>query len=102
VSTAPIFDCGNSSCAGGNLSTEEKLNLSKPFFRRHSEQIKLIKDFSWLNFEKLDGIEAEFNESLYRANEAYISSTRRHQLYDILRNRINNLQSFINNSSKLM
>ena len=39
----------------------ESLQLdSKPSRTKHIEQIKSVKDFSWLDLDKLDGIEDEY------------------------------------------
>ena len=37
---------------------------SKPFRTKHTEQIKLVKDISWLDLDKLDGIENEYMDIL--------------------------------------
>ncbi|MCL1981572.1 MAG: hypothetical protein FWG53_00570 [Clostridiales bacterium] len=37
---------------------------SKPFKYDHTEQIKLVTSFEWLDFSALSGIEDEFHEIL--------------------------------------
>jgi hypothetical protein len=67
LSVAPIFDSGTSMWCK-ELSEEinpSSLSIkSRPFRSTHAKQIKLVKDFSWLNLDALDGIEDEYGELL--------------------------------------
>lgn len=83
IGVAPIFDCGTSLW----YNTQERLikplspNLpAKPFKKTHREQIKLVKDFSWLDMKKLKGMEEEMEEIL--SQSPYISRERRAVLCD--------------------
>lgn len=83
IGVAPIFDCGTSLW----YNTQESLinplspNLpAKPFKKTHREQIKLVKDFSWLDMKKLKGMEEEMEEIL--SQSPYISRERRTVLCD--------------------
>ena len=67
LSVAPIFDSGNSMWCGELSEEINPLDISikcKPFRGTHAKQIKLVKDFSWLCLDALDGIEAEYAEIL--------------------------------------
>jgi hypothetical protein len=99
LSCSPIFDCGNSLCCTEAIITYAKLNESKPFRSTHSEQIKLVEDFSWLDFKKLDGIEDEFKETLSTVDKAYISEERKSRLCETLRSRITALEAYVENFS---
>lgn len=58
IGFAPIFDSG-SSLGYDKLATDIRSEygiICKPFKKRHEEQIKLVSDFSWIDFEKLADI----------------------------------------------
>ena len=78
IGVAPIFDCGTSLW----YNTQERLikplspNLpAKPFKKTHREQIKLVKDFSWIDLKALDGMKEKIEEIL--SQSPYISRERR-------------------------
>lgn len=56
---APIYDSG--SCLGYDKVAEQIRTgrdiECKPFKKHHEEQIKLVSDFSWIPFEKLNDVE---------------------------------------------
>ena len=83
IGVAPIFDCGTSLW----YNTQESLNKplspnlpAKPFKKTHREQIKLVKDFSWIDLKALDGMKEEIEEIL--SQSPYISRERRAVLCD--------------------
>ena len=83
IGVAPIFDCGTSLWYNTQESLIKPLspNLpAKPFKKTHREQIKLVKDFSWLDMKKLKGMEEEIEEIL--SQSPYISRERRAVLCD--------------------
>ena len=83
IGVAPIFDCGTSLWYNTQESLIKPLspNLpAKPFKKTHREQIKLVKDFSWLDMKKLKGMEEEMEEILFQS--PYISRERRTVLCD--------------------
>lgn len=89
IKAAPIFDCGTSLWYNTQESRIKPLAPSlpgKPFKKTHSEQIRLVKDFSWLNLHALDGIEEEANKILTQSD--YISDIRRQILVSALTDRI--------------
>jgi len=58
-------------------------------FETHEEQIKLLKDFSWLNLTDLIGVDEEFNEILRVS--PFISNSRRDALCFALKERVRTL-----------
>lgn len=59
IGFAPIFDSG-SSLGYDKLATEirSESNITcKPFKKRYAEQIKLVSDFGWIDFEKLADVD---------------------------------------------
>ena len=86
---APVFDCGTSLW----YNTQENLIKpispsisSKPFKKTHNEQIKLVKDFSWLDLDRLDGIESIADEILSQSE--YISKARKNVLCNAIKQRV--------------
>ena len=60
IGAAPIFDSGTSlwyNCSEEQIAFADV--KCKPFRKKHSEQIKLVSDWSRYDFSKLDGIENE-------------------------------------------
>jgi hypothetical protein len=91
---APVFDNGTSLWYYKN---EPNLKIqSKPFKSWHSDQIKLISDFDWLDFNKLKCIDEEFEEIL--KENPWIDAGRRGKLALALKDRINYLHSIIHNT----
>jgi len=68
IGLAPVFDSGTSLWYNQNLISNNSNVLrrikAKPFRTTHEEQIKLVKDFTWLDLSLLDGIEEEFHDIL--------------------------------------
>ena len=65
----------------------------KPFKKTHTEQLKLVSDFSWIDFEKLADIEDVIREilSVDEAKEL-IDERRIEAIAESIRNRIETLQ----------
>ena len=88
LGAAPVFDCGTS------MWHEEITQMiqpgadaaSKPFRSRHSEQVKLVTDFSWIDFTALHGIEDEYAEILRPS--PYIDDVRRNTLCNAIKTRV--------------
>jgi hypothetical protein len=95
LSAAPIFDCGSSFGYLNAVIYEEEIEKCRSFAKTHSEQIKLVKDFSWLDLKKLDGIEEDFADLLSSIPDTNISLERKQNLLNLLRDRINALKSII-------
>ena len=97
IGAAPIFDCGTSLWYNTQESLIKPLspNLpAKPFKKTHREQIKLVKDFSWLDMKKLKGMEEEMEEIL--SQSPYISRERRTVLCDAFCQRAELLGEIVN------
>lgn len=97
IGVAPIFDCGTSLWYNTQESLIKPLspNLpAKPFKKTHREQIKLVKDFSWLDMKKLKGMEEEMEEIL--SQSPYISRERRAVLCDAFCQRAELLGEIVN------
>lgn len=77
---APIFDSGTSMWynKASNYIKPIKADESKPFKKNHSEQIKLVDDFSWIDFNSLKDIGDAAND-IY-SKSAHIDAKRRSQL----------------------
>ena len=98
IGVAPIFDCGTSLWYDTQESLIKPLSPtlpSKPFKKFHSEQIKLIKDFSWIDIKSLENIREEISEVLLES--PYISNERKKNLCDAIEKRIYLLKEIIEN-----
>ena len=97
IGAAPIFDCGTSLWYNTQESLIKPLspNLpAKPFRKTHREQIKLVKDFSWVDLKALDGMKEEMEEIL--SQSPYISRERRAVLCDAFCQRAELLGEIVN------
>ncbi|MDR1204242.1 MAG: excisionase [Peptococcaceae bacterium] len=85
---APVFDCGTSLWYDQNPHMIRPLaeQASKPFRSKHSEQIKLVTDFDWLDFGALDGLDEEYAGILEQS--PYIDGARRDALCFALKTRV--------------
>ena len=97
IGAAPVFDSGsslwfNTPTARIRANTTHK---SKPFRNEHSEQIKLVKSFDWLDFSKLKDIDEEFSE-LVKGSE-FIDETRKNALIIGFNKRIEMLSEIVMN-----
>ena len=96
IGFAPIYDSG-SSLGYDKLPTQIRMQADitcKPFKKTHTEQLKLVSDFSWIDFNKLSDIEEVIKEvlSVEEAQEL-IDERRIDAIVDAVRNRIDILQS---------
>ena len=99
LSVAPIYDSGTSMwCTEfpDDMDAKDPKIKSKPFRTKQTEQIKLVKDLSWLDLDKLDGIENEYEDILNDSvPDAAGSEIRNRRLCDQLRRRIELLRTLI-------
>jgi hypothetical protein len=90
---APIFDSGSS--LGYDKLTSQILSGKgvecKPFKKAHEEQLALVTDLSWVDFDALQGLEDEITEILAPAGE-YLDQSRRDAITASIRQRIGHLQ----------
>jgi len=95
VVSAPLYDNGSSFWY--NQNTKNILNVketkSQPFFQTHEKQIGLVRDFSWLDFSKLIGIDEEFYELLLKS--PFIDDERRDVLSLAFRKRLKLLRDIV-------
>jgi hypothetical protein len=88
IGVAPIFDSGTSmwhDIPTVNIFGDMDMP-SKPFENKHSQQIKLVSNFDWLNKDALYGIEDEWNDIL--STSTYIDIFRRDALVAALKFRV--------------
>ncbi|MCL2689093.1 MAG: HipA domain-containing protein [Chitinispirillia bacterium] len=93
IGAAPIFDCGTSMWHNkltNKIDPYFKIQ-SKPFKSNHSEQIKLVSNFDWINFAALENIDDEVLD-IYKISE-YIDEERQRTLLFSLKKRIEMLKS---------
>ena len=96
IGFAPIYDSGSSLGYNSLLSQiyTEKNIASKPFKRRHDEQIKLVTSFDWIDFSKLydagDIVRDVFSDP--RAKEL-ISENRKEAIAQMVERHIESLQT---------
>ena len=97
LGAAPIYDSGTSlwyDTATASIANADV--LCKPFKKKHSEQLKLVSSFDWLDISRLDSIEDEIIEILSNDKaSAYIDNARASAIAAEVRNRINALEGFV-------
>ena len=92
VGAAPIYDSGTSlwfDKPTGLIHAKAKA-VCKPFKSSHEEQIKLVTDFSWIDFSALTGIEDELREIV--KGSLFVDENRCNALCEGLRGRIRMLE----------
>lgn len=93
LGAAPIFDSGSS--LGYDKLTGQILSGKgvecKPLKKTHEEQLALVTDLSWIDFDALRGLEDEIAEILAPAGE-YLDQDRRKAIMVSIQQRIEHLQ----------
>lgn len=91
---APIYDSGSSlgyDKLPGQMSSEKNVPC-KPFKNHHSEQLKLVTDFSWINFDALKDMGAVIETVLTVAGaDEYMDAARIRSIADGMTRRIENV-----------
>jgi hypothetical protein len=97
LSVAPIYDSGSSMWRGKPIIKATDIHIvSKPFINTHMNQIKLVNDFSWLNFDALGGIDKEYAQILSNVSlKGSISEERIKDLCSALIERIEMLKKIV-------
>ena len=92
IGSAPIYDSGTSLWFDkpAGLIKDDGKETCKPFKSSHKEQIKLVKDFDWLDFSALAGIEEELWEIV--KGSLFVDEKRCSALCRGLRSRIKTLE----------
>ena len=97
IGVMPIFDCGSS--LGYDEKTKRNGDIIKdysmPFKEKHTEQIKLVSSFEWLNindlYECIDEIEAVLSYSA-------LPNEKQKEILNIFVSRIHLLEQYISNT----
>jgi hypothetical protein len=104
IGVAPIYDSGTSMWCKDiteHINADDLSIQSKPFRSKHIKQIKLIKDFSWLNLDMLDGINKEYADILKETtSDSSVLKNRHKVLCEALVKRIDLLKEIVSNGSK--
>ncbi|MDR1111332.1 MAG: excisionase [Deltaproteobacteria bacterium] len=97
---APVFDSGTSMWhdSPATLIQPSEPQPSKPFKTHHSEQIKLVRSFEWLDSAALAGIDGEFMEII--GNSDFIDAARRNALCQGLHRRVKMLEEHVQNRTR--
>ena len=91
---APIYDSGSSlgyDKTPMQIRSERDI-VCKPFKSHHAEQLKLVSDFSWIDFDRLEDV-GELIESVLTAEgtENYVDEIRIRAITGSVKRRIGNL-----------
>jgi len=97
IGIAPVFDSGtslwhNQSRISPSHDILRKIK-AKPFEGSHEEQIKLVKDFSWLDLSALNGIDADFFDILSKSQ--YIDDQRIYEICKGFSARVQSLSQYV-------
>lgn len=93
IGTAPLFDSGTSlyfQTPISMISPKASRNTCKPFKTSHEEQIRLVTDFDWIDWDALKGIELQFAELV--ADSPFIDAARCDAICHAIRKRVEMLQ----------
>lgn len=94
IGAAPIFDSGTSlwyDTSARGISTYDI--PCKPFKKKHSEQLRMVSSFDWLDISKLNGIEDEILNILCEDNAVqYVEAERAKAIAAEIRKRIDKLE----------
>ena len=95
VGAAPVYDSGTSlwfDKPTGMIHAGAKA-ACKPFKSSHDEQIRLVTDFSWLDFSALGGIDEELREIV--KDSLFVDETRCSALCKALKGRVRMLEKAV-------
>jgi len=97
ISAAPIFDSGTSlwyDTSARGISTYDI--PCKPFKKKHSEQLRMVSSFDWIDISKLNGIEDEILNILCEDNAVqYVESERAKAIAAEVRKRLDTLEIIV-------
>ncbi|MCL2879118.1 MAG: hypothetical protein FWF29_02625 [Treponema sp.] len=97
----PIFDFGNSlnyNTDTAKVNYKEEIN-SVLFNKTHHENIKNIKSFDWLDFNKLQNVPDVISNKLNDKMYSILSSERKDMIAKLLKSRIKIFEHIINRSN---
>ena len=91
---APIYDSGSSlgyDKTPGQIRSGKEV-VCKPFKNHHAEQLKLVSDFSWINFDRLTAVKELITSVLtIDGAEEYMDDSRIRAIAETVNRRIQNL-----------
>lgn len=94
IGFAPIYDSGSSlgyDKMPAQIRSGQDITC-KPFKNHHEEQLKLVSDFSWIDFERLKDVDSLIEEVLTaEGTEAYMDETRVQAIKESARRRTDHL-----------
>lgn len=94
IGFAPIYDSGSSlgyDKMPAQIRSGQDITC-KPFKKHHEEQLKLVSDFSWIDFERLKDVDSLIEEVLTaEGTEAYMDETRVQAIKESARRRTDHL-----------
>lgn len=94
IGFAPIYDSGSSlgyDKLPGQIRSEKEV-VCKPFKNHHIEQLKLVSDFSWIDFDALSDVRELITQVFsMEGAEEYIDEARIKVIAESTERRINNL-----------
>lgn len=92
---APIYDSGSSlgyDKVAGQILGEREVEC-KPFKKHHTQQLRLVSDFSWIDFDSLTDVGELITRTLSSEEaEEYIDGNRIHAIVEAVNRRIQNLR----------
>jgi len=93
ICTAPIFDSGSSLYHEDGITSiklPEKPKMRTECFDTLDNQLKLIKNWSWLDMQKLDGVAEECKELLLSVPT--VEKERANKIADVMKERIRQIE----------
>jgi len=94
IGMAPIYDSGSSlgyDKVAGQIRVERDVEC-KPFKKHHAEQIKLVSDFSWIDFDRLADVDELITKTLsVEGAKEYMDDNRIKAIVETVNRRIRNL-----------
>ncbi|MCL2047271.1 MAG: excisionase [Defluviitaleaceae bacterium] len=90
---APVYDSGACLWYNQLQANAENAPCSKPFLDTHEEQIKLVRNFSWLDLSALNGMKDEIMSTLLLS--PYIDEQRAESIYYAFDLRVRNLLNHV-------
>lgn len=101
---APIYDSGSSLGYDKRIIQIRRQTdiVCKPFKKSHSDQIKLVSDFSWIDFGKLDGVPEMIYDFLTKEDVSeFIDEPRAMAISETVRKRIEALREIENTNIRV-
>lgn len=98
IGFAPIYDSGSSlgyDKVASQIRSQADITC-KPFKKSHADQIKLVSDFSWIDFDKLSDVDETIRETMaVEEAQELIDERRIAAITDGVRKRIDTLQGMV-------